>query len=188
MMQGAENIYLRSLSLRLTERHKKSTVSLGYCFQLVQTRHRNRRISLGCTHEHLSMKMAVATTTHHSYTVLCDTGFNSSWSWRTHRCEVIRIGDRDCEGQTASSMPMRAPVSGDRALGYLVNSPRPMGNVRVKLTTGHRYLSTKNEKILELEDVLLVFHTSLRHCVVPSREARTPWPTQCVICTKAANT
>ena len=26
---------------------------------------------------------------------------------------------------------MRTPVSGDRALGYIVNSPGPMGNVRV---------------------------------------------------------
>ena len=28
-----------------------------------------------------------------------DTGFDSSWSWRTRRCEVVRIGDRDYAGQ-----------------------------------------------------------------------------------------
>ena len=31
--------------------------------------------------------------------VLCDTVFNSSWSWRIRRCEVVRIGDRDYAGQ-----------------------------------------------------------------------------------------
>ena len=28
-----------------------------------------------------------------------DMGFDSSWSWCTRRCEVIRIGDRDYAGQ-----------------------------------------------------------------------------------------
>ena len=42
------------------------------------------------------MNMAVAITTHHSNNILlCDTGFNFSWSWCTRRCEVICIGDRD---------------------------------------------------------------------------------------------
>ena len=31
--------------------------------------------------------------------VLCDTGFNSSWSWCARRFEVIRIGDRDYASQ-----------------------------------------------------------------------------------------
>ena len=35
----------------------------------------------------------------HVHFVLCDTGFNSSWSWHTRRSEVVRIGDRDDAGQ-----------------------------------------------------------------------------------------
>ena len=59
-------------------------------------RRRDRRLRTFWWHEHLSMKMAVAD--HDAplvYFVLCDTGYNSSWSWRTRRCEVVRIGDRD---------------------------------------------------------------------------------------------
>ena len=46
------------------------------------------------------MKMAVATTTHHSYTLCCVTQVSKAlWSWRTRRCEVVRIGDHDYAGQ-----------------------------------------------------------------------------------------
>ena len=35
------------------------------------------------------------------------------------------------QAKFASSMPMRTPVIGDRALGYIVNSSGPMGSVRI---------------------------------------------------------
>ena len=91
------------------EHTQKATESLGHCFQLVPTRHRNRRFSMCC--------VAVATTPHHSHTLCCVTRVSIA----IRRCEVIRIGDRDYAGQIASSMPMRTPMSG----GYIVNSPGP---------------------------------------------------------------
>ena len=119
--------------------------------------------------------------------VHCDRGFNSSWSWRTRRCEVIRIGDREDAGQIASSMPKRTPVSGDWAFGYIVNSPGPMGSVRVKLTTGLRYLSMIKRRYRSLRTSCCSSTHFLGHCVDPSTETGTLWPTQCVICTRGNN-
>ena len=105
-----------------------------------------------------------------------DTVFNSSRSWCTRRCEVIRIGDRDYAGQLESSMPMRTPVSGDRALGYIVNSPGPMGSVRVftarQVDHCAQVLKREKEKTPAFEDAPLFFHTSLRYCVDPSRKSK----------------
>ena len=84
--------------------------------------------------------------------------------------------------------PMRTPVSGDRVLGCIVKSPGLVGNMRVftarQADHWEQVLKHEKEKIPELEDVLLFFRTNVRHCVDPSREARTPWQTQCVICTR----
>ena len=87
-----------------------------------EKRHRDRRQRTFWRHEHLSMKMAVATTTHHSYTLCC----------------VIRISIARGAGvlvvarsfasamvtmhvKFASSKPKRTPVLGDWAFGYTVN-------------------------------------------------------------------
>ena len=62
---------------------------------------RDRRLRTFWRHEHLSMKMDGGRT-HDAplvHFVLCDTSFNSSWSWFTRRCEVISIGDRDHASQ-----------------------------------------------------------------------------------------
>ena len=142
MTQRAENSYLRSLSLKLTNRHTRLTGP---------DMSQNEKVLTG---------LQARTPVHEdggrdhdaplAHFVLCGTGFNSSWSWRNRRCEVIRIGDRDDAGQIASSTPMRTPVSGDRAFGYIVNSPGPMGSVRVKLTTGHKYLSMRMRRYWSL--------------------------------------
>ena len=59
-----------------------------------------------------------------------DTGFNSSWS----RCIVARsfaLAVVSMEANFASSKPIRTPVIGDRALGYIVNSSGPMKRKRL---------------------------------------------------------
>ena len=167
MTQRAENSYLRSLSLKLTNRHRRQTVPDRLQKEKVLSGHEMKlhgapskllvglwvsKAPLQPTPTHL---LAARTPVHEDsgrdhdaplvHFVLCDTG-----SWRTRRCEVIRIGDRDDAGQIASFMPMRTPVSGDSAFGYIVNSPGLVGSVRVKLTTGHRYLRMRKRRYRRL--------------------------------------
>ena len=50
-----------------------------------------------------------------------------------------------------------------------------------------RVLKREQEKLRVLEERDVFFHTSPNAYVLTSRAARTPWPLQCVSCTRASN-
>ena len=55
--------------------------------------------------------------------VLCDTGFNCSWSCCTRRCEVLRIGDRDYADQIrVIQVDVNSQCLVIGAVGYPVNA------------------------------------------------------------------
>ena len=135
---SAQNSYLRSLALKLTNRHRRLTgpdISQKEVLTGLQAR--------ALVHEDGGRDHDAPLV----HFVLCDTGFNCSWSWRTRRCEVIRIGDRDDAGQVASSMPMRTPVSGDLGIRRHRQFYRPDGKRARQVDHWAQVLEHENEKI-----------------------------------------
>ena len=85
-------------------------------------RRRDRRLHTFLRHEILSMKMAVASTTHHSYTLCCVIQVSTAREAgvlvvaRSFALAIVIM-----QVKFASSKPMGIPVFGNRAFGYLVN-------------------------------------------------------------------